>query len=151
MKYFNRKPTKTINKPDLSKLDNLFNQLPDNFAPTPKTKVSPMKSKVHTPILESLVAAKAAGKPSPIQQASAEATADLSSRVAQEVLKLLQKALPSPAGGLHGLLEKARATHDIAFKAAEKKQDAGLKRLAGSQQLTGLARLIQASKDKASK
>ncbi len=166
MKFFTNKPiikpSKAKSNLDLSNLDRLMNQLPDNFAPTPKAKSMQSPSKPKTPILDHMLTIPSTKKPAKpgIHVSGSSVTAapvpsaaptESENRIAAAVLQMLQKSIPAPATGLHGLIEKARATHDIAFKAAEKKQDAGLKRLAGGQQLTGLARLIQASKDKASK
>jgi hypothetical protein len=160
MKYFNRKPTKIINKPDLSKLDNLFAQIPSNFAPTPKTKVSPMKStRPSTPMLDALVnTPKSAAKPgvhvsgSSVTPSAAPTTSTTASesRIAAAVLQMLQKSIPTPATGLHGLIEKARAKHTAELDAKMKREAQGPRPVQNSH-LKGIARLLANSKGDSSK
>jgi hypothetical protein len=154
MKYFNRKPTKIINKPDLSTLDNLFAQIPSNFAPTPTAK-SMKATRPSTPMLDALVnTPKAAAKPgihvsgstvapAPIPSAAPAASTTASeSRIASAVLEMLQKSLGKTAQtGLAPLLTAAAARHDAAISAKLADQAKGQKVVPNSH-LTGLQRLI---------
>lgn len=160
MKFFTKKPliepSKSIAKLDLSNLDRLMNQLPDNFDATPKAKSMQSSSKPSTPILDHMLTIPSAKKssegikvtgsshaPASIPSAApATSTTASENRVAEAVLALLQKSLGKPAQtGLAPLLTAAAARHDATISAKLADQAKGQKVVPNSH-LTGLQRLI---------
>jgi hypothetical protein len=136
------------------KLTELFDRL-ENTAQKSQMK-SP--SKVHTPMLDRILAAKPAAKPgvnvtsSTTAPAAVPSTAPTESenRIAAAVLQMLQKSIPAPATGLHGLLEKARAKHTAELDAKIAKQAKGIP-VPQNSHLKGMARLLANSKGDSSK
>jgi hypothetical protein len=161
MKFFTTRPIikPSIAKLDLSNLDRLMNQLPDNLAPKAKSMQSPSKSK--TPILDHMLTIPSTKKPAKpgIHVSGSSVTAapvpsaaptESENRIAAAVLQMLQKSIPAPATGLHGLIEKARAKHTAELDAKMKKEAQGPRPVQNSH-LKGMARLLANSKGDSSK
>jgi hypothetical protein len=160
MKFFTKKPiikpSKAKSNLDLSNLDRLMNQLPDNFAPTPKARSMQSPPKPKTPLLDHMLTIPSAKKPTegikvtgsshapaaiPSAAPAASTTAS-ENRVAEAVLALLQKSLGKPGQtGLAPLLTAAAARHDATISAKLADQAKGQKVVPNSH-LTGLQRLI---------
>jgi hypothetical protein len=133
------------------KLTELFDRLENS------TQKSSMKSpsKVQTPMLDRILAAKPAAKPgvnvtSSTTAPSSTAPTESENRIAAAVLQMLQKSIPAPATGLHGLIEKARAKHAAELDAKMKKEAQGPRPVQNSH-LKGMARLLANSKGDSSK
>lgn len=134
------------------KLTELFDRLENS---TQKSKMK-SPSKVHTPMLDRILAAKPAAKPgvnvtssttAPAAVPSSTAPTESENRIAAAVLQMLQKSIPAPATGLHGLIEKARAKHTAELDAKMKKEAQGPRPVQNSH-LKGMARLLANAKSK---
>jgi hypothetical protein len=133
------------------KLTELFDSL-ENTAKKSQMKVN----RPSTPILDHMLKTpSAAAKPgvnvtsSTTAPAAVPSTAPTESenRIAAAVLQMLQKSIPAPATGLHGLLEKARAKHTAELDAKMKKEAQGPRPVQNSH-LKGMARLLANAQSK---
>lgn len=137
------------------KLTELFDRL-ENSAQKSQMKAN----RPSTPILDYMLKTpSAAAKPgirvsgstvAPAPVPSSTAPTESENRIAAAVLQMLQKSIPAPATGLHGLLEKARAKHTAELDAKMKREAQGPRPVQNSH-LKGMARLLANSKGDSSK